>query len=85
MFPMSHSDRLDVLGENLRAARKQVFPNDNLQAFALRIGVGRATLQRMEKGDLAVSIGKYYRAAAVLGLAEPFLNLLQPRKSLFDD
>jgi transcriptional regulator with XRE-family HTH domain len=82
---MSQSDRLDVLGKNLRAARKQVFPNDNLQAFALRIGVGRATLQRMEKGDLAVSIGKYYRAAEVLGLAEPFLNLLQPRKSLFDD
>jgi transcriptional regulator with XRE-family HTH domain len=82
---MSHSDHLDVLGENLRAARKQAFPNDNLQAFALRIGVGRATLQRMEKGDLTVAFGKYYRAAEVLGLAEPFLNLLQPRKSLFDD
>lgn len=82
---MNPSDRLDILGKNLRMARKQTFPRDNLQAFATRIGVSRATLQRMEKGDLSVSLGKYYRAAEILGLSTPFLSLLQPRRSLFDD
>lgn len=82
---MNDSAYLEVLGQNLRSARKQAFPKDNLQSFALRIGVSRATLQRMEKGDLTVSLGKYYQAAEVLGLTEPFLMLLRPRRSLFDD
>ena len=75
----------NTLGDNLRNARKQHFPSDDMQAFALRIGVSRATLQRMEKGDLSVAIGKYYRAAQVLDLAEPFHTLLKPEQSLFDD
>lgn len=78
-------DRLTNLGSNLRAARKKCFPQDRLPDFALRIGVSRATLQRMEKGDLSVSLGKYYQAAQVLGLDTPFLQLLQPPVSLFDD
>ena len=69
----------------MRLARKQRFPNDDLKAFALRIGVSRATLQRMEKGELSVTIGKYYQAAEVLGLEQPFEDLLKPRVSLFDD
>ena len=69
----------------MRLARKQRFPNDDLQAFALRIGVSRATLQRMEKGELSVTLGKYYQAAEVLGLEQPFEDLLKPRVSLFDD
>lgn len=76
---------LPQLGENLRAARKQVYPNDDMPTFALRIGVSRATLQRMEKGDLSVSLEKYYRAAQLLGLDAPFHALLQPKVSLFDD
>ena len=73
------------LGNNLRAARKKHFPRDDLNAFALRIGVSRATLQRMEKGDLSVSMGRYYQAAQVLGLEEPFMQLLELPVSLFDD
>jgi transcriptional regulator with XRE-family HTH domain len=76
---------LPALGNNLRQARKQRFPNDDLRAFALRIGVSRATLQRMEKGDLSVTLGKYYRAAQLLDLAQPFEALLKPQESLFDD
>ena len=76
---------LSTLGNNLRQARKQRFPNDDLRAFALRIEVSRATLQRMEKGELSVSLGKYYRAAEVLGLSQPFEALLKPQESLFDD
>jgi len=76
---------LSILGENLLTARRQKFPFDTQKAFAKRIGVGRATLQRMEAGDLSVSFGKYYLAAQVLGLDKPFLELLKPVKSLFDD
>lgn len=59
----SNDQALEQLGDNLRAARKKHFPMDDLQAFSLRIGVSRATLQRMEKGDLSVSMGRYYQAA----------------------
>lgn len=74
-----------ILGQNLRTARKQLFPNDTLVDFALRIGVSRATLQKMEQGDLSVALGKYYSAAQVLGLDKPFATLLTPQESLFDD
>jgi len=76
---------LGALGANLRRARKRRFPNDDLAAFALRIGVSRSTLQKMEKGDLSVAMGRYYRAAQVLGLAETFGSLLHQDESLFDD
>lgn len=39
----------------------------------------------MEKGDLSVSIGKYYQAAKLFDLEQPFEHLLQPPVSLFDD
>lgn len=76
---------LPQLGTHLRQARKQHFPGDGLSAFALRLGVSRATLQKMEKGDLSVTMGKYYRAAEVLGLIDGFDQLLKPERSLFDD
>jgi len=79
------SNQLPTLGENLLAARKRKFPQDTQQAFAKRIGVGRATLQRMEAGDLTVSLEKYYVAAQVLGLEQPFTELLKPERSLFDE
>ena len=78
-------DKLPVLGENLRHARKRRFPRDGLAEFALRIGVSRSTLQKMEKGDLSVSTGRYYRAAEILGLEETFSGLLTFEESLFDD
>lgn len=59
---MNRNDQtLEPLGDNLRAARKKHFPMDDLQAFSLRIGVSRARLQRMGKGDLSVSMGRYYQ------------------------
>ena len=74
-----------ALGEKLRAARRAHFPDDTLTDFALRIGVSRATLQRMEKGDLSVSLGKYYEAACVLQLTDGFDALFERSRSLFDD
>lgn len=76
---------LGTLGHNLKFARKQRFPQDDLQAFSVRIGVARATLQKMEKGDLSVAMEKYYRAAEVLGLTEGFNQLFTLEVSLFDD
>lgn len=81
----SMTDYLGELGDNLRRARKRRFSNDDLAAFALRIGVSRSTLQKMEKGDLTVAMGRYYRAAEILGLAETFGALLRQEESLFDD
>ena len=78
-------NNLPALGENLRHARKRRFPGDGLAEFALRIGVSRSTLQKMEKGDLSVSTGRYYRAAEILGLEETFSGLLTFEESLFDD
>lgn len=79
------NNSLANLGANLRAARKKFYPKDDLKSFSLRIGVSRATLQRMEKGDLSVAMGKYYQAAQLLGLEQPFNELLKPPVSLFDD
>jgi len=79
------TSHLAIIGNNLRKARKKHFPKDDLAAFALRIEVSRATLQRMEKGDLRVSLGRYYQAARVLGLEAAFDALLKPEVSLFDD
>lgn len=81
----TNRNHLKPLGDNLKSARKKLFPKDDLHAFSLRIGVSRATLQRMEKGDLSVSFGKYYQAAQVLQLDHPFTQLLTPAASLFDD
>lgn len=76
---------LPELGARLRAARKRRFPNDDLAAFALRIGVARATLQKMEKGDTSVSLGRYYAAAQRLGLADGFDSLFKQTGSMFND
>ena len=77
--------QLPSLGQRLRAARKRRFPGDDLQAFAVRIGVARSTLQKMEQGDLSVALGKYHEAARILGLEEGFEHLFEVEESLFDD
>ena len=78
-------DYLQGLGSNLRRARKRCYPGDDLASFALRVGVSRSTLQKMEQGDLSVSIGRYWRAAEILDLTETFAALFVTEESLFDD
>jgi len=75
---------LAQLGNNLRQARKRRFPHDDMKAFALRVGISRATLQKMEQGDLSVALASYYRAAQVLELAAGFERLFEQEESLFD-
>lgn len=78
-------DNIPSLGQNLRTARKKGFPKDDMKAFALRLGVSRATLQKMEKGDVSVSLKYYYQAAKLLSVEEGFKQLFVIKASLFDD
>ena len=74
---------LAALGDKLKYARKRVFPSDDMYAFSVRLGVSRATLQKMEKGDLSVSIEKYYRAAQLLGVENTFDGLFDMEEDYF--
>lgn len=82
---MVNEASLSYIGENLRIARKSRFPGDDMAAFALRVGISRATLQKMEKGDLSVSLKHYYQAAVLLNLEKTFSQLFKLEGSLFDD
>lgn len=77
--------QLEKLGENLRSSRKKQFPHDDMAAFALRVGISRATLQKMEKGDLSVSLKYYFLAAKLLNAEQGFSQLFKLEQSLFDD
>jgi len=76
---------LEQLGNNLRMSRKKQFPHDDMASFALRVGISRATLQKMEKGDLSVSLKYYFQAAELLNAQQGFSELFKLEKSLFDD
>jgi transcriptional regulator with XRE-family HTH domain len=65
--------QLAAFGERLRLARKRRRLSAVLMAE--RVGVSRDTLNRVEKGDPAVSLGTYLRVLRVLGL-DPDMDLL---------
>jgi transcriptional regulator with XRE-family HTH domain len=58
--------QLSALGERLRLARKRRRLSAVLMAE--RVDISRDTLNRVEKGDPAVSLGIYLRVLRVLGL-----------------
>lgn len=62
----SSSRQLNALGERLRLARRR--RRITAVLMAQRVGVSRDTLNRVEKGDPAVSLGTYLRVLRVLGL-----------------
>jgi len=72
VFPRAQ-ERLSALGERLRAARlrRRVSQGE----IAARVGVSRATIARLERGDPNVAVGVLTRALGVLGL-EADLDLL---------
>lgn len=76
---------LPSLGDNLTSARKKFFPGDTQTEFALRIGVSKGTYVKMERGELSVSLDKYYRAAELMGLESTFGTLFTFESSLLDD
>lgn len=72
LFP-KHQKILDILGENIKLARKR----RKLTTIQVseRAGIDRTTLVRIEKGDARVSLGAYFNVLRVLGLQDDFLRL----------
>ena len=59
-------EAVKLLGSQIRLARKERRWTEH--ELAERAGIGRATLQRIERGDLACSIGLAFELASLLGL-----------------
>lgn len=76
--------RLSKLGANLTKARKRSYPKDTQATFCVRIGVSKATYSKMEKGDLSVSMDKYYSAAKLLELEDGFERLFEQEENILD-
>ncbi len=72
LFPQTQR-RAEALGERLRLARLR--RRISLTDLAKRVDVNRNTLARLERGDLATSLGVLVRVLGVLGLEED-LDLL---------
>jgi len=64
---------LDVLGENIKLARKRR-KLTGIQV-AERADISRMTLYQIEKGNARVTIGAYFNVLIVLGLQNDFLKL----------
>lgn len=65
-----------LLGLEIQLARKQRKMSES--DLADRVGFSRKTLQKIEKGDLSISIGLVFEAAAVVGV-----KLFDPGPSRF--
>ncbi|MDE0113127.1 MAG: helix-turn-helix transcriptional regulator [Albidovulum sp.] len=66
------------LGSDInRARRARRMPTSD---FASRMGVGRSTLARLERGDPGVSIGNVAAALAALGELQRLSGLIDPSK-----
>ena len=55
-----------LLGKRVRLGRKHL--NWTEHELADRAGISRATLQKIEKGDMSVAIGLAFEAAALAGV-----------------
>ncbi len=55
-----------MLGKQVRLGRKQRKWTEH--ELAERAGISRATLQKIEKGDLSVAIGLVFEVAALVGV-----------------
>lgn len=69
--------------ELLRTGRRVMQAQYGSQtAFALRLGVSRRTLQRMEKGDPGIAIDVWMRAWQVLGMMRTVISVITPSDSM---
>lgn len=55
-----------LLGEHIKLARKRHKWSE--LALAERAGIARATLQKIESGDMSCAIGLYFEVAALVGI-----------------
>lgn len=65
VFPRTQA-RLEALGVRLRTARLR--RRISQMEMAVRVGVSRPTIDRLERGDPNVAVGVLARVLAVLGL-----------------
>lgn len=72
LFP-KHQQILEVVGENIRLARKR--RKLTTIQVAERAGIDRTTLYKVEMGNGSVSIAAYMNTLRVLGLQNDFLKL----------
>jgi len=56
-----------LLGARIQVARRE--RRWTLQELADRVGVTRVTMRKVERGDVSVSLGTAFEAAAVTGVA----------------
>jgi len=75
-LPAQAGAALRSLGENLALAR--IRRKESLDAWALRIGVSKRTVMRMERGDPGVGMGVYAAALWVIGRAQGLSELADP-------
>jgi transcriptional regulator with XRE-family HTH domain len=74
--PTLVSERLAVWGHAIRTQRvRQRITADQL---CVRIGLSRATLSRIERGDAAVNVAGYMSAFLVLGILDQAMPPLPP-------
>lgn len=55
-----------LLGQMIKLARKQRGMGES--DLALRAGVSRSTLNKIERGDLDIDVGLFFEAATLVGL-----------------
>jgi transcriptional regulator with XRE-family HTH domain len=68
---------LAKFGADLSLARRQ--RHLSIEMMCERVGVSKATWQKMEKGDASVSLGAYAQALFALGFGAPFAELIDQR------
>lgn len=64
------------LGEHIRTWRKLL--GLTAEQLAQRVGVNRGTISRLERGDVAVSIGVFLSVASALGQLESVVKSVDP-------
>lgn len=74
---MKKKSMLPSLGKELQDLRKKNYPKDTQKTFAFRVCVSRATYQKMEKGDLTVSMKSYYSVLKLLDMEDRIVDLFK--------
>jgi len=75
-YPSDVTLMLSLFGERIRIARAR--RRWSMEMLAKRIGVGRRTVARLEKGDPGVATGLFFTALWALGLWETVHDLADP-------
>ena len=78
VLPPKLKRSLKKLGADLGLARRK--RNLTVRMMAERLAVAKSTYLRAEKGDPKVALGVYAMALFVLGFADAFGDLVDPRR-----